>query len=48
MYLQQFTDGEVGSVVALIVAVCWSFLAGLVAGSVIALFYNLLSPLDGR
>lgn len=47
MYLQLFTNGEIVSFLALIVAVCWSFLAGLVVGGLIALFYNLLAPIDG-
>lgn len=48
MYLQQFTSGEVSSGISLVVATCWSFVAGLIAGTLIALIYNLLAPLDGR
>lgn len=48
MYLQLFTNGDVGSGLALFVAACTSFVAGLVAGGLIAFFYNLLAPLDGR
>ena len=48
MYLQLFTGGEIDSGIALFIAACSSFLAGLVAGGFIAFFYNLLAPLDGR
>ena len=48
MYLQLFTAGEIDSGIALLIAACSSFLAGLVVGGLVAFFYNLLAPLDGR
>ena len=48
MYLQLFTTADTGSALALLIAVCASFVAGLVAGGLIAFFYNVLEWLDGR
>lgn len=48
MYLELFTYAEISSGLALLQGLCWSFVFGLVAGALIAFFYNLLAPLDGR
>ena len=48
MFIRLFTDAEITSTLALFQGTCWSLLFGLVAGALIALFYNLLASLDGR
>ena len=48
MYVELFTDAEMSSGLALLQGVCWSLAFGLIAGALIAFFYNLLAPLDGR
>jgi len=48
MYIQLFTDAATTSGVALLLGACLSLVFGLVAGGLIAFFYNLLAPLDGR
>lgn len=48
MYVALFTDAEVSSGLALIEGGCWSLVFGLIAGALIAFFYNLLAPVDGR
>ena len=46
MYIKLFTNAEINSSVALVQGLCWSIAFGLIAGSLIAFFYNLLAPLD--
>ena len=48
MYLALFTNAEVNSSLALVQGLCWSLGFGLIAGTLIAFFYNLLAPLDRR
>ena len=48
MYIELFTYAEMGSGLALLQGACLSLLFGLVVGGLIAFFYNLLAPLDGR
>ena len=48
MYLALFTSAEVNSSLALVQGLCWSLGFGLIAGSLIAVIYNLLAPLDRR
>ena len=48
MYLQLFTNSDVSSGAALFQGVCWSLVFGLVAGALIAFFYNSLALLDAR
>lgn len=48
MYLQLFTSEPLNSGVALLQGVCWSLLFGLIAGALIAFYYNLLATLDAR
>lgn len=48
MYLALFTNAEPTSTLALVQGLCWSFGFGLIAGSLIAVIYNLLAPLDRR
>lgn len=48
MYIEPFTDAEVSSGLALLQGVCWSLVFGLIAGALIAFFYNLLASFDGR
>ena len=48
MYLALFTNAEVNSSLALVQGLCWSLGFGLIAGTLIALFYNLLASLDRR
>ena len=48
MYLALFTSAEVNSSLALVQGLCWSLGFGLIAGTLIAFFYNLLAPLDRR
>lgn len=48
MYVELFTSAEMSSGLALLQGVCWSLAFGLIAGALIAFFYNLLAPLDGR
>lgn len=48
MYIQLFANAEITSALALFQGACWSLVFGLVAGALIALFYNLLASLDGR
>lgn len=45
MYLKLFTNAEISSIVALVQGLCWSIAFGLIAGALIAFFYNLLAPL---
>ena len=46
MYIELFTDAEVSSGLALLQGVCWSLLFGLIAGTLIAFFYNMLASFD--
>ena len=46
MYIKLFTNAEINSIVALVQGLCWSIAFGLIAGALIAFFYNLLAPLD--
>ena len=46
MYLRLFTNAEINSSYALVQGLCWSIAFGLIAGALIAFFYNLLAPLD--
>ena len=48
MYIELFTSAEMGSGLALLQGACLSLVFGLVVGGLIAVFYNLLAPLDGR
>ena len=48
MYVELFTNAEMSSGLALLQGACWSLAFGLVAGALIAFFYNLLAPVDGR
>ena len=48
MYVQLFTDAQPSSGLALLQGVCWSLVFGLVAGGLIAFYYNLLALLDAR
>jgi len=48
MYIALFTSADINSSVALVEGLCWSLAFGLIAGSLIALIYNLLAPLDRR
>lgn len=48
MFIRLFTDAEITSTMALFLGTCWSFLFGLVAGGLVAIFYNLLASLDGQ
>lgn len=48
MYVELFTDAEMSSGLALLQGMCWSLAFGLIAGALIAFFYNLLAPLDER
>ena len=47
-FIPLFTDAELTSTMALFQGTCMALLFGLVAGALIALFYNLLASLDGR
>jgi len=46
MYLALFTNADINSSLALVQGLCWSLGFGLIAGSLIAVIYNLLAPLD--
>ena len=46
MYLKLFTNAQINSSFALVQGLCWSIAFGLIAGALIAFFYNLLAPLD--
>lgn len=46
MYLKLFTNAQINSGLALVQGLCWSIIFGLIAGALIAFFYNLLAPLD--
>ena len=48
MYLQLFTSADVTSIVALAEGGFWSLVFGLVAGALIALFFNAFAFLDRR
>jgi uncharacterized membrane protein YhaH (DUF805 family) len=48
MFVRLFADAEITSTLALFQGTCWALLFGLIAGALIALFYNLLGSLDGR
>ena len=48
MYLQLFTGADISTVAALFQGVCWSAAFGLVAGTLVAVIYNALAPLDRR
>lgn len=48
MYIALFTSAEITSTLALVQGLCWSLGFGLIAGSLIAVIYNLLEPLDRR
>jgi hypothetical protein len=48
MFIPLFTDAEIGSGLALFKGTCGALLFGLVAGALIAIFYNLLASLDER
>lgn len=47
-YIGLFTRADIRSGTALVEGVCWSLLAGLVIGTVIALVYNALEALERR
>ncbi len=46
MYLQLFTSGDTNSTAALVEGAIWSMAFGLIAGSLVAFFYNAFSFLD--
>ena len=46
MYIALFTSADVASASALGEGLCWSLLFGLVAGSLVAFFYNVFDILD--
>jgi len=46
MYIKLFTGAEINSTLALVQGMGWSLVFGLIAGTLIATFYNLLAPLD--
>lgn len=48
MYVQLFSSEPLNSGLALLQGVCWSLLFGLIAGALIAFYYNLLATLDAR
>lgn len=48
MYIQLFTNADVGSTLALVQGLCWSLVFGLVAGALIALAFNALAWLEQR
>lgn len=48
MYVQLFTAAQPSSGLALILGVCWSLVFGLIAGGLVAFYYNLLALLDAR
>ena len=48
MYLALFTNAEINSSLALVQGLCWSLGFGLIAGTLIAFFYNLLTCFDRR
>ena len=48
MYLALFTNAEINSSLALVQGLCWSLAFGLIAGTLIAFFYNLLASFDRR
>jgi hypothetical protein len=45
-YIGLFTPAEMGSGVALVQGICWSFLFGGLSGAVLAAVYNALAPLE--
>lgn len=47
-YIELFTRADIRSGTALVEGVCWSLLAGLVVGAVVALVYNALEALERR
>lgn len=47
-YIELFTRADIRSGTALVEGVCWSLLAGLIVGAVVALVYNALEPLERR
>jgi hypothetical protein len=48
MYVQLFTTAEITSGAALLEGAVWSVLFGLIAGALVALFYNAFAFLDRR
>lgn len=46
MYIQLFTNADMGSGLALAQGLCWSIVFGLIMGTLIALVYNALSWID--
>lgn len=48
MYLRLFTSAEMGSATALVQGTIWSAAFGLIAGALIAFFFNALAFLDRR
>ena len=48
MYLRLFTKAELNSGTALVEGGIWSLGFGLIAGTLIAIVYNALAPLDRR
>ncbi|MFP5329929.1 MAG: hypothetical protein ACLGHC_07320 [Alphaproteobacteria bacterium] len=46
MFLQLFTGADINSITALVQGAVWSAAFGLIAGALIALFYNALAVLD--
>jgi hypothetical protein len=48
MYLQLFTNSDIRSTAALVEGSVWSIVFGLIAGALIALFYNAFAFLDRK
>ena len=46
MFLSVYSPAEVTSVITLLAGLCWSFLGGAVIGTIYALIYNALAPLE--
>ncbi len=48
MYVQLFTSAEINSGAALLEGIIWSIAFGLIAGALVALFYNVFAFLDRK
>ena len=48
MYIALFTSADANSGLAFVQGACLSLAFGLILGTLMAFFYNLLAPLDGR
>ena len=46
MYIQLFTNAEMGTAQSLVQGLCWSVVFGLIMGALIALVYNALAWTD--